>query len=430
MKRATSQRLGESNRLLVLNQLRRRGVASMDQLVRDTGRSQPTVLKWLGALERAGLVRRRGVGASSGGRPPTLYEYVAGAGHVLGIAVEIPSVTCTLLDLSGQALASEVDAIQRLGPADAVMHELRAVTQRFVAAHLAPERTLVAAGVAMSGFIDRGAGLSLATPRLHGWDDVPVRHELERHLAVPVVLNHHIDALTQAELHVGSAVDIDDFLFFDFGYGLGIRAVRGGQPLVGRFGNAGLIGHTTVVPDGRRCLCGNQGCLEEYVSGRALLRYAREDVSAHDEDAAIADSVRRFFDHDDAAADDTVRDELERFLAIGLANAINTFDQPRIVLSGFAAAGGAAFRERILRRTRSLLQPTLAAATDITFSWLPRSEASARGAALFALRHHLPFADPLVTTTRKGGPQFVSTVERIAHATEAVHPLTATTVSR
>lgn len=414
MKRATSQRLGESNRLLVLNHLRRRGVASMDQLVRDSGRSQPTVQKWLVALERAGQVRRRGVGASSGGRPPTLYEYVADAGHVLGIAVEIPSVTLMLLDLSGRALAREAGSIPRFGPAEVVLSELQAIAERFLDAHLGRERTLAAVGVAMSGFIDRDAGLSLATPRLGGWDRVPVRSELERRLGSPVVLSHHIDALTQAELHDGSAMGVADFLFFDFGYGLGLRAVRGGQPLVGRFGNAGLIGHTTVVPDGRPCLCGNRGCLEEYVSGRALLRHTRGDVAAHDEDATIADAAVRLFDEADPTADDGVRDELERFLAIGLANAINVFDQPRVVVSGFAAAGGGAFRERLLRRTRALLQPTLAAATDITFSSLPRGEADARGAALFALRQHLPFADPLVATASEGGPEPVPAPEPVA----------------
>jgi N-acetylglucosamine repressor len=417
VKRAISQRLGESNRRLVLNHLRRLGVASMDQLVRDTGRSQPTVLKWLEALERSGDVRRRGVGASSGGRPPTLFEYLADAGHVLGIAMEIPSVTLALLDLRGQVLARETGSIQRLGPSQVVLRELHDLVERFVAGHLGNEQTLVAAGVAVSGFIDRDAGLSLATPRLSGWEDVPVRRALEGWLEVPVVLNHHIDALTQAELHVGSAVGVGDFLFFDFGYGLGVRAVRGGHPLVGRFGNAGLIGHTTVVPDGRACLCGNRGCLEEYVSGRALLRSARDGVSAHDEDAAIAAATLRLFDAPDAAADMPVRDELERFLAIGLANAINTFDQPRVVLSGFAAAGGSALRERMLQRTRALLQPTLAAATDITFSRLPRGEAGAQGAALFALRQHLPFADPLVTPAFKGGPEPVSALERIAAAT-------------
>lgn len=411
MKRATSQRLGESNRLLVLNQLRRRGVASMDQLVRDTGRSQPTVLKWLGALERSGQVRRRGVGASSGGRPPTLYEYVAEAGYVLGIAVEIPSVSLTLIDMSGRAVFSEVRSIQSLGPSDAVLRELQDLLDSFVGQHLTVAQPLVAAGVAFSGFIDRGAGLSLASPRLRGWENVPVRAHLEGHLGVPVALNHHIDALTEAELHVGSAVGVGDFLFFDFGYGLGLRAVRAGRPLLGRFGNAGLIGHTTVVPDGRLCLCGNRGCLEEYVSGRALLRHARAGVGAHDEDAAIARTVASLFDEHDSGGRADLRGELERFLAIGLANAINTFDQPRVVLSGFTAAGGTAFRERIVQRTHALLQPTLAAATDITFSRLPRSEAGAHGAALFALRQQLPFADPLVTTNRTGGQEFV-TAER------------------
>lgn len=312
MKRATSQRLGESNRLLVLNQLRRRGVASMDQLVRDTGRSQPTVLKWLGALERSGQVRRRGVGASSGGRPPTLYEYVAEAGYVLGIAVEIPSVSLTLIDMSGRAVFSEVRSIQSLGPSDAVLRELQDLLDSFVGQHLTVAQPLVAAGVAFSGFIDRGAGLSLASPRLRGWENVPVRAHLEGHLGVPVALNHHIDALTEAELHVGSAVGVGDFLFFDFGYGLGLRAVRAGRPLLGRFGNAGLIGHTTVVPDGRLCLCGNRGCLEEYVSGRALLRHARAGVGAHDEDAAIARTVASLFDEHDSGGRADLRGELER----------------------------------------------------------------------------------------------------------------------
>ncbi len=424
MKRATSQRLGESNRLLVLNHLRRRGVASMDQLVRDTGRSQPTVLKWLDALQVDGLVRRRGVGASSGGRPPTLFEYDAAAGQVLGVAVEIPSVTLALLDLSGRTVAREHGAIQGLGPPVAVQRELHTITRRFLERYAGAITRLVHAGLAISGFIDRDAGLSLATPRLRGWHDVPVRAELERLLECPVVLNHHIDALTLAELHVGAVDAPGDFLFFDFGYGLGVRAVRAGQPLVGRFGNAGLVGHTTVVPDGRPCLCGNRGCLEEYVSGRALLRHAGADVSAHDEDDAIARTIARLLDDGADAGDLGARDEIERFLAIGLANVINTFEQPHVVLSGFATAGGQAFRERLLERTQDLLQPTLAAATRLTFSALPRPEAGASGAALFALRDHLPFAEPLVVPEPTGRRPHVTetavtSIDASAHATPA-----------
>ncbi len=436
VKRATSQRLGESNRLLVLNHLRRRGVASMDQLVRDTGRSQPTVLKWLDALRGDGLVHRRGVGASSGGRPPTLYEYDASAGHVLGVAVEIPSFTLALLDLSGRTIASEHGAIQGLGSPVAVQRELDQVTRNFLERHVGAITRLVHAGLAISGFIDRDAGLSLATPRLRGWHDVPVRAEFERLLECPVVLNHHIDALTLAELHVGAVDAAGDCLFFDFGYGLGVRAVRAGQPLIGRFGNAGLVGHTIVVPDGRPCLCGNRGCLEEYVSGRALLRHAGADVSAHDEDDAITRTIARLLDDaadphaDDAAGpsadpgDLGARDELERFLAIGLANAINTFEQPHVVLSGFATAGGQAFRTRLLERTRALLQPTLAAATRLTFSDLPRPEAGAAGAALFALRDHLPFAEPLVVSEPTGRRPHVTetavtSIDASAHATHA-----------
>jgi predicted NBD/HSP70 family sugar kinase len=50
--------------------------------------------------------------------------------------------------------------------------------------------------------------------------------------------------------------------------------------LRGRFGVAAETGHFTVVPDGRRCGCGNQGCWEQYASGRALVAEARAVATA------------------------------------------------------------------------------------------------------------------------------------------------------
>lgn len=391
--------LGEANKQLILNTVRRHEAVSVEHLVRETRRSQPTVLKWLSELEREGFLRRGGRGRSTGGRRPTLYRFRAERGFTVGLAMEIPEARLTLVDLRGHAVATrawQLDA--RRAPAE-VLADILSRTRAFVDEQRGAGRRVVGLGVAASGFVDHRTGRSLATPRLPGWRDVPLREALRERVGLPVSLHHHIDALTLSETCFGAAGG-DDFLYFDVGYGLGIRAVQEGRPLHGRFGNAGLIGHTTVVPDGRSCLCGNQGCLEEYVSGRALLRDAT-GVAASPDDASprgIDALARRLFEaarRGDDAATREVR-ELLRYLAIGVANAINLFDIPRIVLSGFVREGGDELRRDLLAAVRARLQATLAEHTQIDFSDLPRSLAGGHGAALFALRDRLPFADPLV----------------------------------
>lgn len=392
--------LGEVNKHLVLNAVRRHDAVSVEHLVRETGRSQPTVLKWLNELEREGFLRRRGRGRSTGGRRPVLYGFDAESGYLLGLALEIPDARLALVDLRGREVATREWQLDPHGTPEALLCDILDRTHAFVEEQAECHRETIGVGIALSGFVDRQAGLSLATPRLAGWHDVPVRDAVAGRLGLPVSLHHHIDALTLSETCFGAAADWSDFLYFDVGYGLGVRAVRRGAHVHGQFGNAGLIGHTTVVPDGRLCLCGNRGCLEEYVSGRALMRdrppppTSRSRGSPED----IDDLAQRLFDaarERNGPAQDAVQ-EIGRYSAIGIANAVNLFDVPRVVLSGFMRMGGDDLRRELLDAVRGRLQTTLAQHTRIRFSDVPRSRAGGHGAALFALRARLPFADPLV----------------------------------
>lgn len=407
MARAATQRIGEANKYLVLNEVRRQGQASIDELVRDTRKSQPTVLKWITALEQEGLLRRGGLGESTGGRPPTLYEFDPRWGYVLGVALEIPGVQVVLIDLDGQTVAGDAWEIETDESPMRLIRQLCERLEAFMASSEIPRERVVGCGMALSGFIDAQAGLLLASPRLPKWKEVSVRTMMAETLGLPVVLNHHIDALTLAEYSYGVASDIDQFLYFDVGYGLGVRFVKGGQPVPGVFGNAGLVGHTTVVPNGRLCVCGNRGCLEEYVSGRALLRHYASltgnhvtgDVPGPVEIHAVAAELFDAAAAADAKAQEAL-DELMTYLVIGVANVVNVFDIPDVVVSGFAMHGGDALRAELEARVQAKLQPILAAATNLIFSSVPRPDAGSRGAALFALRAHYPFLDPLVVTER------------------------------
>lgn len=397
MRKPVGQTIGVANKQLVMNELRRRQRASADSLVRATGLSLPTVQKWLGELEGEGYVRQGGFGESTGGRPPVLFEFINGRDFMVGLAVEIPAVSLAVIDVGGRLRAARSTAIPTNLDPDDTLALLYGLVDDIVQASLPRGTSPAAMGVAFSGFLDAQAGMSIATPRMEHWRNVPARALFEQRYRVPVALTGHIDALTVAEMAVGVASGLDDFLFFDVGWGMGTRVVHAKELVVGTFGNSGLIGHTTVVPGGRRCLCGNHGCLEEYASGRALVRIANEteglpkgDASNVDELAAtiLGEGADRWLTHASV-------EEFLSFLTLGIANAINIFDIPDVVLGGYLSSAGARVRDRLTSAVEARLQPTLRSHLNAMFSRVPRGVGSAFGAAASALQSTFPFVNPL-----------------------------------
>ena len=397
MRKPVGHTIGVANKHLVMNELRRRQRASADSLVRATGLSLPTVQKWLSELDAEGYVKEGGLGESTGGRPPAMYDFVNTRDYMVGLAVEIPAVSAAVMDVGGRLLAVTSTTIPTdLAPED-TLGLLYGIVDAIITSALPGGASPAAMGVAFSGFLDSQAGMSLATPRMPQWLDVPVRRRFEQRYGVPVTLIGHIDALTVAELTAGVASGLDDFLFFDVGWGVGTRIVHASELVVSAFGNSGLIGHTTVVPDGRPCLCGNRGCLEEYASGRALARIANEtrglpraDASNVDQLAAtlLGDGAQRWLDHP------AVREFID-FLTLGIANAINIFDIPDVVLGGYVSSAGMEMRERLISAVDDRLQPTLRTHLNLMFSSVPRGIGSAFGAAATALRFAFPYITPV-----------------------------------
>jgi glucokinase len=117
------------------------------------------------------------------------------------------------------------------------------------------------------------------------WRDEPLKASLQRRLGLPVVVENDANAAAWAEVRFGAGRGADHVVTVTVGTGIGGGIVANGQLLRGRFGAAAEIGHVIVVPDGRRCGCGLQGCWEQYASGRALEREAHELVRVHPDTA-------------------------------------------------------------------------------------------------------------------------------------------------
>ncbi|MFC6286560.1 ROK family glucokinase [Nocardioides sp. GCM10027113] len=151
-------------------------------------------------------------------------------------------------------------------------------------ARLRADHDITAVGVGAAGYVDKARSTVLIAPNL-AWRDVNLKKELEPRVGLPVVVENDANAAAWGEFAFGAGHDVDDLLLVTVGTGVGGGLVLDGELHRGAFGVAAEIGHLRVVPQGRRCGCGKLGCFEQYASGSALVRNAREAAASGDPEA-------------------------------------------------------------------------------------------------------------------------------------------------
>ncbi len=201
-------------------------------------------------------------------------------GLTLGVDIGGTKVLGGVVDADGRVLAQA----RRDTPAADVARTLEriiAVITELTAAH-----EVDAVGVGAAGWIDAKRSTVLFAPNL-AWRNEPLREEVARHVTVPVVVENDANVAAWAEFRFGAAADANDSMaMYTVGTGIGGALVLNGELLRGAHGIAGELGHVTAVPDGHPCGCGKRGCVEQYASGKALVRFARAAAAAAPEEAA------------------------------------------------------------------------------------------------------------------------------------------------
>jgi glucokinase len=124
-------------------------------------------------------------------------------------------------------------------------------------------------GLGSAGPLDLDEGIILDAPNL-GWKDVKIKSILEKEFGCPAVVLNDVDAGVYGEYRFGAARSSRCAVGVFPGTGIGGGCVYDGKILRGRTTSCMEIGHIQVVPDGPRCGCGLQGCLEAVASRLAI----------------------------------------------------------------------------------------------------------------------------------------------------------------
>jgi glucokinase len=208
---------------------------------------------------------------------------------------------------------------------------------------------IIGIGVGAPGPLDTKRGIVLLTPNL-GWVNLPLRQIIHERLGLPAALDNDANCAVLGEWWMGAARGTRNAIGITIGTGIGGGIIVDGKLYHGASDCAGEIGHTTIDTEGRRCKCGNYGCLEAYASGPNIALRAVEELKAGavsrladyvggDLRQVTAQTVYQAAHDGDQLALEVVNDTA-KFLGVGIANLLNVFNPEVVVVCGGVTLAG------------------------------------------------------------------------------------------
>ncbi|MCU1556015.1 MAG: glucokinase [Microbacteriaceae bacterium] len=187
--------------------------------------------------------------------------------HAIGIDIGGTKIAGALVSELGEIIAEDRVPTQA-GDSNAIVDAVVAMIEK-----LRDGQDVAAAGVAAPGFIDAAQSTVYYTPNI-SWRHEPLRLRLMERLDLDITIDNDANAAGWAEFRFGAGRLVSDMTMLTIGTGVGGAIVTQDRLFRGGFGTGAELGHMRMVPDGLPCGCGSKGCIEQYGSGRALLRMA------------------------------------------------------------------------------------------------------------------------------------------------------------
>jgi glucokinase len=285
--------------------------------------------------------------------------------YVVGVDVGGTNVVVGTVPEDGRNLYGKMTEPTDInGGPDAVVNQITKLVLASLASarkELGNDIEIIGVGIGSPGPLDTESGTVLMTPNL-GWTNMPLRDRVSKAVGLPATLDNDANCAVLGEWWRGAAQGGEVVLGLTIGTGIGGGIVLDGEIFHGASGVAGEIGHATIDQTGRRCNCGNYGCLEAYASGPAIARRTLEGLEAGapsklpeyvggDLARITARTVSEAARDGDTFCLDVIR-ETAHFLGGAIANLVNIFNPDTVVICGGVTLAGDHLFEPLYNQVR------------------------------------------------------------------------------
>ena len=227
-------------------------------------------------------------------------------------------------------------------------------------------------------------------PNLNFKGQVKLAEMMKQHIDTKVVVSNDANAAAYGEMIYGGAKNLDHFITFTLGTGVGSGIIIDRKLVLGSTSTAGELGHSIIIINGRKCGCGRQGCLETYTSAGGIRRTALELMEQNPSYNGVLkqvapENLTSKMVGDAANAGDPIAlqvfENVGYLLGIAMANAV-TFSAPQaIFLMGGPVHAGEVLMKPLRKSFNEHLLNIFEGTVEIRVSELADNEVAILGAA-------------------------------------------------
>ncbi|GGG73260.1 ROK family protein [Paenibacillus radicis (ex Gao et al. 2016)] len=336
----------------VYDYIARNGIVSKAELMTQFKLKINSMTRLLEELIAENWLQEKGLGYSTGGRPPILYETNAHRGYLLGLEISRIYSSMGLYDLHMNRLSLVRWTMDETMTPERFIDRVQETVQSFLKQHELSSEQIIGIGVGAVGPLDRERGL-IVDPVLFpasGWRDLPICSLLEERLGFPALLDNGANTALIGEHWALRSERYEHMLYVHAGAGLRSAMMSGGELVYGATDTEGAVGQMIIQAGGPRLHdTGNYGALEAFVSLQALeskvralssvagtanlsLQQGDTTALAAQEPITFETMIRALAKGDADVLD--IFNEAAAYLGIGLANLINVLHPEKVIIGG------------------------------------------------------------------------------------------------
>jgi glucokinase-like ROK family protein len=345
MNRSFLQKSQEGNRSSSLKkEIIRLLVAGNNYSITDLGKemtvSIPTITKLVGELISEGFVLDFGKQGTNGGRRPNVYGLNPDAAYFVGVDINKDNLSLGVINFKGELKEYSGKKEFILDNTFDSLDSLCIIINSFIEKLPITKDKIVSIGINISGRVNSETGYSYS---FYFLGEKPLSMLIEERLDCPVFIENDSRAMTYGEYMSGQDAQVQNMLYINASWGLGIGIIINGKLYYGKSGFSGEYGHFPFFENEIICRCGKRGCLETGVSGSAIHRLFTEQLK----EGRVSMLSEKFNRNEEISLED-IMDALEKedVLAIeimesvgndmgkAISGLINLFNPELIVIGG------------------------------------------------------------------------------------------------
>jgi glucokinase len=204
-----------------------------------------------------------------------LNTVIKGSDLTIGIDIGGTKISAGVADSSGNLIDSSRCSTPAEGGKELISSVVNLIKE------LNKKHEIKGIGISIAALISSDYGTIVGAPNIANLSKLNFVNEIKEEFKLPIIVENDANAAIWAEFKFGNAKGLNPVMFFIIGTGVGGGLVIDGKLFRGTNGIGAEFGHMCVVQDGLLCGCGSKGCIEQYASGGALLRYAKEAIATN-----------------------------------------------------------------------------------------------------------------------------------------------------